>query len=318
MLRSLWTRSGGPYPPTTAGLGGSPDKIPDIPVCAVFLSLYIGFAVTNMAIFQINRRRQHKFVLSAMLFGFCMSRIATTILRIAWATRQHNIRLAMAAQIFVNAGVLLLYIINLILAQRILRATQPRVGWHPILRMGCRVLYVLIAAALAIVITGVILSFYTLNTHIRTICRDLQLAAITYLFVISCLPSLHIAAAVLLPRSKEAETFGEGSIASKLAVLAPTTCLAMFIAGFKCGTTWSPPRPIIHPAWYDSKACFYIFNFTFEILILCLFTFSRFDRRFFIPNGSKQPGDYTRRGQVEARQRQDSFAFADRDKYVSP
>lgn len=69
-----------------------------------------------------------------------MARAATLVLRIAWATRQHNVRVARAAQIVVNAGVPMLYVVNLVLAQRILRAIQPHIDWHPLLRTACKAL----------------------------------------------------------------------------------------------------------------------------------------------------------------------------------
>ena len=256
--------------------------------------LYVGFAATNMSIFQVNRRRGHKFLLSGLMFGFCMARIATLALRIAWANRPFNIRLAIAAQIFVNAGVLLAYIINVILAQRILRATQPRIGWNPVVRAAYKASYIAIGGALVMVITSVVLSLYTLDMHTRSICRDVQLAAITYLLVFTCLPIIHIAAAVLLPKSKDAETFGEGSMRSKLIIVTASTSLCILLAGFKAGITWSPARPIRNPAWFDSKACFYVFNFVCEILILGVLTFSQIDKRFFVPNGCNKAGDYTR------------------------
>ncbi|EAW10841.1 uncharacterized protein ACLA_053150 [Aspergillus clavatus NRRL 1] len=290
---TLETRSGGPYASNTAGLGGVPSVLPDIPISAVFIAMYIGFAATNMTIFQKNRRRGHKFVLSGMLFGFCMTRITTLVLRIAWSNRQHNIRLAIAANIFVNAGVLLVYIINLILAQRILRAKQPHIGWNPVLRVAYKVLFASIAGALVMVITATVVSLYTLDMHTRTQCRDVQLAALTFLLVITCLPAIHLLLAVLLPRSPREELFGQGSMASKMIILTLSSGLCMFIAGFKAGATWSTPRPVADPAWFDSKACFYIFNFAFEILILITLTFSRIDKRFHIPNGSTKPGDYS-------------------------
>ncbi|PYH43993.1 uncharacterized protein BP01DRAFT_424557 [Aspergillus saccharolyticus JOP 1030-1] len=294
MLSNSLTKRGGPYPATTAGMGGSPTIVPDIPVCAVFMCLYIGFAATNMTIFQKNRRRKHKFLPSGMLFGFCMARITTLILRIVWATRRRNVRLAIAAQILVNAGVLLIYIINLILSQRILRAMQPRWGWHPVIRNGTRILYGLIGGALAMVITSTVVSMYTLNPDTHASCLDVQRAGLTYLLVFTCVPLLQIALAVLLPRSDQEETFGEGAMTSKIVIVTVSACVCILIAGFKAGVTWSPPRPLAHPAWYHSKACFYVFNFTLEILLLCLLTGTRIDKRFFIPNGSTRPGDYSR------------------------
>ncbi|KNG91380.1 hypothetical protein ANOM_000420 [Aspergillus nomiae NRRL 13137] len=292
MSSSLQIR-GGPYASTTAGMGGLPTIIPDVPICAVFLVLYIAFAATNMTIFQKNRRRGHKFVKSAMLFGFCMARITTLVLRIAWANRQHNVRLAIAANIFVNAGVLLAYIINFILAQRILRSKQPHIGWHPILRQGSKLLYALILGALVMVITSTVVSLYTLNMHTRSQCRDVQLAAITYLLIFTCLPLVQVSIAFILPRSPQEDPFGQGRTTTKAIIVIISSCLCILIAGFKAGANWSPPQPVTNPPWYDSKACFYVFNFVLEIMILSLLTFSRFDRRFHIPNGSTQPGDYS-------------------------
>ncbi|KAH8658870.1 hypothetical protein BGZ60DRAFT_457495 [Tricladium varicosporioides] len=294
MLHLISMRSAGPYPSNTAGLGGVPIIAIDVPVCTIFIALYLSLAVTNSVIFRKNRRNHHKFILSVLLTGFCMARVGTLVLRIVWATRQHNIRLAIAAQIFVNAGILVVYIVNLILAQRILRAKQPHIGWHPALRVIYKLFFIGIAAALVMVIVSVVVSLYTLNTHTRVVCRDIQLAALTYLLVFTCLPLIHIVAAFLLPRVKE-ENFGWGGMATKVLILTLSACLCTLISGFKAGVTWSSPRRATNPAWYDSKACFYVFNFTLEIIILCVLTFGRIDKRFFVPNGSNRPGDYSRR-----------------------
>jgi len=68
---------GGLYASNTAGMGGVPTITLDIPICVVFIVIYLSFAATNMAIFQVNRRRKHKFVLSGLMFGFCMARTVT-------------------------------------------------------------------------------------------------------------------------------------------------------------------------------------------------------------------------------------------------
>ncbi|KAL5341407.1 hypothetical protein BJX70DRAFT_358692 [Aspergillus crustosus] len=293
MLSDLQKRDG-PYASPMAGLGGLPANIPDTPICAVFIVLYIGFAATNMTIFQINQKRNHKFVLSAMLFGFSMARITTLVLRIVWANRQHNVRLAIAANVFVNAGVLIAYIINLILAQRILRAKQPHLGWHRIPRTGAKIAYYLIPVALIMVIVPSIVSVYTLSPEVRASCRDVQLTAMSYLLIFTALPLLHILPVTILPRSADEESFGAGSMRAKTIVVTLSTCMCILIAGFKAGANYSPPRPATQPAWYHSKSTFYVFNFVLEILILSLLTFTRIDKRFHIPNGSTKPGDYSR------------------------
>ncbi|KAI1747170.1 hypothetical protein F4782DRAFT_522163 [Xylaria castorea] len=290
-------QTGPPYASRMAGPGGVPEVIPDVPISAVFILIYLSFAVTNMTILQINLRRQHKFVISGALFGFSMSRIITFILRIVWATHQHNARLAIAATIFVNAGVLVVYVVNLIFAQRILRAKQPTIGWHPSISIVLKVFYVGIGGALILVIYSVVQGAYTLDPSILHDVRDIQLAAITYLLVFTTLPLwLLLAAHFLLPKSADAELFGHGSMRTKVIINVLTTCICIFISAFRAGTNWLPPRPVSNPAWYQSKAAFYTFSFIPELLALSLLTFSRVDKRFHIPNGSKQPGDYSRHG----------------------
>jgi hypothetical protein len=293
MSRVPLSPRGGPYASNTAGIGGLPTISLDVPICSVFVAMYFSFAITNIAIHQVNRRHHHKFLLSMPLTGFSMARVVTLSLRIAWANQQHNINLAIAAQIFVNAGILIVYVLNLVLAQRILRALQPKIGWNPILRATYKAFYISIGAALVMVIASVVVSLYTLDPHTKSQCRDIQLVALTYLLIFTCLPILHIAVAVLLPRPKDAETFGTGSMRSKIIIVALSAQICMLTAGFKAGVAWSPPRLIRDPAWYHSKACFYVFNFACEILCLCILTFSRIDKRFWVPDGSSSPGDYT-------------------------
>jgi hypothetical protein len=50
-------------------LGGIPTLLPDVPVCAVFLALFIGAAAGHMGLFQVNKKRGKKFVLNAATFG---------------------------------------------------------------------------------------------------------------------------------------------------------------------------------------------------------------------------------------------------------
>lgn len=278
----------------TAALGGVPTIKLDVPITAVFLVLFVCGAAAHMTIFQNNKRRGHKFIMSGVMFGFCMSRIATTTLRIVWANYPHNIRLAIAAQIFVAAGVVLLYVINLLFAQRILRATHPKFGWSKGVSIGFKVLYALIVIFLIMLITATIDSFYTLNKHIRTIDRRLQLSGQSYYALVSFLPIPIVYLALSLPRKNSVEKFGSGRWATKINILLIATILLCLGASFRLGTNFKNPRPREDPAWYHSKACFYIFNFTVEILVIYLYLLVRVDRRFHVPNNSHGPGDYSR------------------------
>jgi hypothetical protein len=113
-----------------------------------------------------------------------------------------------------------------------------------------------------------------------------------YLLIFTALPLVIIPVAFLLPRSEKAEHFGEWSMVSKAAVVLATTALCTTIAGFRAGTSWMPPRPIEDPAWYDSKAAFYCFNFMLEIFTLVIYTSVLIHKRFAVPDGSSKRKSY--------------------------
>jgi len=112
--------------------------------------------------------------MSGLLFGFCMARITTMTMRLVWCTYATNIHIAIAAQIFVAAGVILLFIINLIFAQRIVRASHPQWAWAHWFSMAFKVYYASIIAMLVALIFCTVQSFYTLDYNIRRIDRDVQ------------------------------------------------------------------------------------------------------------------------------------------------
>ncbi|KAK5060146.1 hypothetical protein LTR84_010030 [Exophiala bonariae] len=215
------------------------------------------------------------------------------ILRIVWANYPHDVQIAIAAQIFVSAGVLLLFVINLIFAQRITRAAHPHFGWHKILSIAFKALYALVIAMLAMVITATVQSFYTLNPDIKRIDRDLQMTASTYFLFISFLPIVLVIVGLIVPRQTRVEKFGSGRWRSKIAILLTSAFLLCLGATFRIATMYKNPRPLNNPAWYHAKWCFYFFNFVIEIIVVYLYLLLRVDRRFHIPNGSKGPGDYS-------------------------
>jgi len=284
---------GPPYIPQIWALGGLPKKNVDVPITAVFLCLFVGGAVMHMTIFQLNNRRSHKFLISVFLFGFCMARITTCAMRIASVCIPTNIRLAIAAQIFVAAGVLIVFIVNLLFAQRICRSLHPSVFWHPVFSIAFKALYALIVLTLVMIITVTVQSFYTLRPRTRTIDRDIQLYAGTFFAIISFLPIPLVLIALAVPRKQPIEKFGQGRHRVRVAILLIGSTLVCLGAAFRSGINWKHPVPRSHPMpSYYSKACFYIFNFTLEILVVYLYGIMRIDRRFHIPNGAHGPGSY--------------------------
>ena len=255
-----------------------------------------------MTILQVNLRRGKKFVMSGMLFGFCMARITACTMRLVWSTHLTNISVAIAAQVFIAAGVLLLFIINLIFVQRILRASHPHWAWAKWLSLVFKLYYASIVVMLAALITCTVQSFFTLSHNIRRIDRDVQLVGATYFAVAAFLPIPLVFLRLILPNKVEhVDKFGEGRFRTKIRILLFTSFILTLGAAFRAGTAYVP-RPAADPAWYHSKACFYLFDFTIEIIVVALYAVIRVDKRFHIPNGAHGPGSYSAGKQEEQSQ----------------
>lgn len=253
-----------------------------------------------MTIFQVNNRKGHKFVMSAVTFGFSMARISANVMRIVWAGYPHNASIAIAANVLTNAGVVLLFVINLILTQRIVRAHHPKLGWSTPGRAFFRFFYFSVAAMLVMVITAVVYSFYTLDMGALDKIRKVQLFAITYLAVLAFLPIPIVAVTLLTARNGVQDNFGTGSMKYKVFLVVFASALLALGAGFRAGVAYEK-RPANDPAWFHHKACYYCFNYVIELLVVFTWALSRFDRRFWVPNGSKAPGDYSRGGEFNAK-----------------
>ncbi|KAH7140225.1 hypothetical protein B0J13DRAFT_62529 [Dactylonectria estremocensis] len=275
-----------------AVVGGVPTVSLDVPILAVLIVLFAAGSATNIAIYSRNRKRNHKFLMSLFLHGFCIVRVLTCSMRIAWATQPTNKSLVIAAQVFNNAGIIIIYILNLIFAQRILRARQPGLGWNPVLGVAFKAFYGLIIACLVMAITALVLMVTSTNPSTLSACHDIQMTSVTFLFIMTTLPLFILAITYLMPEHRDKETFGHGPMSTKVLIVIISTCLSITIAGFKTGTAWDP-RPLSNPAWFDEKPAYYVFGFTLEIIVLWLLILSRIDLRFHVPNKSKGPGDYS-------------------------
>jgi len=257
--------------------------------------LFIGSAVTHMTIFQRNKKRGHKFIFNALLFGFSMARIMTSILRIASISLPHDIPLLIAAQIFTAAGVVLVFVINLFFTQRIIRAQHPHLGWHKLLSALFNGVYALIVISLVMLITVVMQSFYTRSAHIHSIDRGIQLYGLTLFAVVSFLPVVLLGLSLAIPRHADVDKFGSGRLRHNIAIVLVGSLVLTLGASFRAGTAYLTPVPKTKPLpAYYSRACFYVFNFTLEIFVLYFYALVRVDKRFHVPDGAKGAGSYSR------------------------
>ena len=233
-----------------------------------------------------------------------MTRIFATAIRIAWSIYPRNISIGIAAQIFVYAGIILLFIANLFFAQRIVRAQHPHIGWSKPFSIWLPVLIAIIIATILALIAGVIVQFYVLDGENAALIiqkfGSTLFAATAFLpipiVIVSSLARLH----PHIRKTKTIDKFGEGSMRAKIAIVLVSAFFLTLGAAFRAATTLiepiplrtgSPPRPAPRPG-YLSKAAFYVFNFLIEICITLFWLAIRIDKRFYIPDGAHGPGSY--------------------------
>lgn len=237
--------------------------------------------------------------------GFCFTRICATSLRIAWSQHPDNVALAMAAQIFVYAGIVLLFIANLFFTQRIVRAQHPHFGWTKPFSVALPILFVIIIGTILMLIAAVIVQFYSLSTNAARITRDLQIYGETLYAVVSFLPIPVVIISSLarmhpkIRNTKTIDKFGHGSMRAKIAIVLVSAVFLCLGASFRAGTDWLPPVDLrtttgqLAPSpWYFSKGAFFAFDFSIEICIVLSWLVLRIDKRFIIPNGAKGPYSY--------------------------
>ncbi|PNS18799.1 La-related protein 1 [Sphaceloma murrayae] len=299
-------RRAGPYEPETQLLGGRPSVVPDVPISAVLLFLFLVTGISSFVIFIRNKKNNHKFVVNGALFGFSKIRICTFSLRMAWALHPTSIELGIASSVFVYAGTIILFGINLIFAQRIVRAQHPVFGWSRGFKLAFILLFAITILTLIAIIVAVLQTFFTLDIRTHEIDRDIQLYGLTCFSAIAFLPSVTVLISTLtgmLPsvrRKRMAEPtdkFGEGSMRTKIWICVAASLILTLGAAFRTGANFAPPTPNlgidppgpdvplpVPTPWYLSKASFYAFNFATELIVIGLWLISRVDKSFYVPD----------------------------------
>jgi hypothetical protein len=222
-------------------------------------------------------------------------------LRIAWACHPRNIGLGIAANVFVYVGTIILFMIDWFFVQRIIRAQHQRVGWSTPYRIFHRGALGLLIACLIMIILANIWQFFTSSATKLHVFRALSLTGQTYFTVFCFAPAVLLFISALTPRH-EVEKFGAGRLRINITILLIAVTVLLTGQLFRCVIAWIPQTPFVNVAgepiaqpWYLHKACFYVFNFLTEIVVVIMFALVRVDLRFHVPNGSRMSGDYSGR-----------------------
>ncbi|KAK3985341.1 hypothetical protein QBC44DRAFT_353097 [Cladorrhinum sp. PSN332] len=269
---------GPPYPPPIIPVGLIPTPIPDIPICAVLILLFLLYIPLNLVFSSHDPRCRPIF--TALLTVFPVLRIISLALRIAWSIDHPNAKLEVATTILTMAGVVLLYILNLLSARRYVR-DYAVFGYRPIVKGVFRGIIALVAICLVmgIIVTANIYFVPRSKREVLRECRDVALVAGTLLAVLAFFPVL-VVGIVLCFKAGDVVGTEKRRYRARTELLFGTAALLSLEAGFRIGTAYAARPVASKPGWYQSKAAFYCFMYLVELAVIYWFLAARLDDRF--------------------------------------
>ncbi|KAJ4415987.1 hypothetical protein N0V82_007013 [Gnomoniopsis sp. IMI 355080] len=281
-----------PDPAVGAFPGGNPPNTTvDLPLTVFFLILFISGAVTHISIYRANAKRGHKFLLSDLMFDFCMVRTVTCIFRIIWVFI-HPRGVVLAAQIFFNGGASVIFAVNIFLTQRIIRSMHPKFGWSLPFSLITRAMAISVPIFIVSQIVSIIVIFFSVDNEGRFDGFDKLLkVGTTYLLILATFPFWAIFLACSVPGPRP-EKFGVGHLRVKTSLVMLASTMLTTGAIVRIYAIFNPRPADTNDVLYG-KPVFYTTQFMLEILVVAAYAVFRFDLLFHIPNGSSKPGDYS-------------------------
>ncbi|KAM4065013.1 hypothetical protein HRG_004644 [Hirsutella rhossiliensis] len=272
-------------------LGGTPTSTDDVLLTVIFLILFALGAFTHISIYRANAKRGHKFLLSDLVFDFCMVRAVTCIFRIIWAFFSPR-GIILVALIFENGGAVVVFAVNLFFAQRIVRAMHPRIGWHPAFGYFSLFLIFSVPAIVVMNIAVISVSFFSVGKMARLQATEEALKfGASWNLMLSVMPLVLVFLAAAMP-GPPPENFGSGELRCKSTVLVFSAVTLAVGAAVRLAALTNPEAGLAMSPLF-SKAVFYATGFMLEILTVVAYAYFRVDLLFHIPNGASRPGDYS-------------------------
>lgn len=206
-------------------------------------------------------------------------------------------------------SVVVLFAVNVVFTQRILRAIHPHFGWNPIVSKFFLALLVSVPMVIVWNIISLTLEFFTLDPKTSITARHLLFFGGSWNLLLCMFPIFVIGLASSIPSPTPIEKFGAGRFRFKIILLlfaAFTLSVGTLIR--LIGAAWA--FPIDAPGLIDSKTTFYTTGFMLEIIVVFVYAVGRIDLKFYVPDGCTGPGDYSR---VSEKQEDEETLFEEVD-----
>ncbi|KAL0940221.1 uncharacterized protein CTRU02_202984 [Colletotrichum truncatum] len=282
---------GPPDPANGAFLGGVPTKNFDLPITVAFMLLFMLGAYVHLSIYKRNAKRGHKFLISDIIFDFCMIRTVTCIFRITWSivTTRGVVLMALITE---NGGASVMFAVNIFFAQRLVRSIHPKAGWCTAFGQFTIFLLLSVPAMTIFNATNLIITFFSVGNVDRLETTDNLLKfGSAYNMFLAAFPVIVVTGCLCIPGPKP-EKFGTGSQRVKVALLFFGAFLLMAGQAIRLYASFNKEPPGTNSILFG-KTVFYTTGFMFELLVIAAYAFGRVDLRFHVPNGSSGPGDYS-------------------------
>lgn len=189
---------------------------------------------------------------------------------------------------------MVLFAVNVLFTQRIVRAVHPNFGWSK----PANTFFLLVLVSVPIIIINniifVILLFFTQTEKTINIARGFLLLGAVWTMLLSIFPVIVVGLATTIPSSMPVEKFGAGRFRSKI-VLLLFASLTLFVGAITRLLSDLQEHSAENPGEVNSKKTFYTTGFMLEIIVVVVYAVGRVDLRFWIPDGSSGPGDYSKK-----------------------
>jgi hypothetical protein len=272
--------------------GGIPTDGTDIPASAVLLVVYLALAVVHGYLFFVKSKKT--FIPQAMTMGFCISRVVSMSLRIAWTANVTNKNIAIASNIFLNAGVLLLYIVNMLLTHRFILTIFPNLPTRKTAPYNLAFfLYVgsSLPLLILVVVPGVQL-FLSSDLSTIHIDRDILRFAQCYLTVFVSAPVIATitSSTIYFFASKKASGLRAGEVSLRAAVLFIAGSLLIWIQAVKILQIFytATPETAVSPPWFLRRPILYSGFFLPELLVVIIYAVASIRFRYQMPKREEQ------------------------------
>lgn len=190
------------------------------------------------------------------------------------------------------------FAVNILLTQRIIRSMHPQIGWSRPFSLATRSMALSVPLNIVLLISSLIGFFLSNGVPTRLAAFEgLLKFGVSWNIVLVTFPFLAVGIACAFPGPKP-EKFGRGHLRVKTSLVMFSSALLTTGAVVRTYAIFNPRSLAENDVLYG-KPVFYTTQFMLEAVVVAGYALLRFDLLFHIPNGSSRPGDYSATNETE-------------------